>query len=332
MTEPIVLSPIAFFGTPEFAVPTLDALASAGRAPAVVISQPARRAGRGRRPTQPPVAAWALERDLPLLQPEKVRDPGFQAELAAWSPALAVVVAFGQIFPRSLLALPTYGCLNLHASLLPAWRGAAPIAAAIAAGEERTGVSTMLMEAGLDSGPVLLQREERIDPRDTTGTLGERLARIGAELVVETLERWERGELEPREQDHRDATLAPRLTKEDGRLDWRREAAELERTVRAMTPWPGAFTSLRGEPLRVLEASLVEAGAQTPADAGSQAAGALLGTAGSALLVRCGGGVLALDRVQRAGRRPLVGRDLWNGERLSRGDLLGEPAGREVSA
>ncbi|HVS16028.1 MAG TPA: methionyl-tRNA formyltransferase [Thermoanaerobaculia bacterium] len=330
MREPTLLSPLAFFGTPEFALPTLEALAAAGRTPAVVVSQPARRAGRGRRPVQPPVAEWALARGLPLLQPERVRAPAFQAELARWAPALAVVVAFGQIFPRPLLALPTHGCLNLHASLLPAYRGAAPIAAAIAAGDEHTGVSTMLMEAGLDSGPVLLQRAEVIDPRDTGGALGARLSRLGAALVVETLERWERGELVPREQDHDAATLAPRLSKDDGHIDWRRSAIEIERQVRAMTPWPGAATSYRGEPLRVLEASL--AAYRPTSEGGPMSAGVVLGTAGASLLVRCGRGTLALDRVQRAGRRPLAGREFWNGERLSPGELLGRPATREASA
>jgi methionyl-tRNA formyltransferase len=325
MNEPAQLSPLVFFGTPSFSVPTLDALAAAGRVPIAVVSQPARRAGRGRRPSHPPVAEWALARDVPLLQPERVREPEFLDRLLALDPALAVVVAFGQIFPPALLELPRHGCMNLHASLLPAYRGASPISAALAAGETATGVTTMLMEKGLDSGPVLLQREVRIEHDDTTGGLGERLARIGGALVVETIERWERGELEPREQDHEAVTLAPRLSKSDGEIDWGRPAVEIERLVRAMTPWPGAVTSFRGAALRVLESSFGPTAAADAAEAAgaSRAPGGLLGAAGDALLVACGAGVLALRRVQRAGRRPMSGRDLWNGERPVVGERLG---------
>jgi methionyl-tRNA formyltransferase len=322
MKQPTELSPIVFFGTPSFAVPTLDALAAAGRSPVAVVSQPARRVGRGQRRSQPPVAEWALEHGLPLLQPERVRDPELIVELARFQAALAVVVAFGQIFPQSLLDLPTHGCMNLHASLLPAYRGAAPIAAAIASGDAVTGVTTMLMERGLDSGAVLLQRDVPIEPHDTAASLGERLARVGGDLVVDTIERWERGELEPSEQDHSVASVAPRLSKSDGEVDWTRTAVEIERQVRAMTPWPGAATSFRGQPLGVLESSVSE-----PAGQGC-APGRVLGTAGDAMLVACGRGVLALDRVRRAGRRPVSGRDFWNGERPEPGERLGdeEPA------
>src|SRR6185436_10977911 len=163
--------PLVFFGTPEFAVPTLASLAGAGHVPALVVSQPAKPVGRGRKEQDPPVARWARERGLPVAQPERVRDPAFLADLRAIAPAVAVVVAFGQIFPRDLLSLPRHGCINLHASLLPRWRGAAPIQAALAAGETRTGVTTMQMEACLDTGPILLQEEVEIGPEETAGEL-----------------------------------------------------------------------------------------------------------------------------------------------------------------
>ncbi|HVS63303.1 MAG TPA: methionyl-tRNA formyltransferase [Thermoanaerobaculia bacterium] len=320
MSESIDLFPLVVFGTPSFSVPTLDALDAAGRTPVAVISQPPRQAGRGRARSQPPVAEWALDRNVALLQPERVRDESFLAELAHFGPTLAVVVAFGQIFPQALLDLPAQGCMNLHASLLPAYRGASPISAAIAAGETVTGVTTMLMERGLDSGPVLLQREVPIEPEDTTDRLGARLARAGGALVVETIERWERGEIEPREQDRSAATFAPRLSKGDGEIDWRRPAVEIERWVRAMTPWPGAVTSFRGTPLRVLETSM------GPADRSGRDPGRLLGTVGESVVVACGAGNLALDRVQRAGRRPVSGRDFWNGEQPHPGERLGSEA------
>src|SRR5215207_4878892 len=193
---------ILFFGTPELAVPTLAALVEAGRSPVAVVTQPARPMGRGLKLADPPVAAWARERGFEVIQPLKVRDPTFLAQAAELDPAVAVVVAFGQIFPTVLLRLPKHGCVNLHASLLPRWRGAAPIQAAIAAGDPRTGVTTMLMEEGLDTGPMLLREETEIGPGETAGELSLRLADMGGRLMVRTLEAMERGELVPQLQDN----------------------------------------------------------------------------------------------------------------------------------
>jgi methionyl-tRNA formyltransferase len=310
---------IVFFGTPEFAVPTLAALVEAGRRPLCVVTQPARPVGRGYRRDRlqdPPVAAWARERGQEVLQPEKVRDPAFLARMAELAPDVAVVVAFGQIFPRGLLSLPRLGCVNVHASLLPRWRGAAPIQAAIAAGDGRTGVTTMLMEAGLDTGPMLLEEETEIGPDETAEELSRRLAEMGGRLLVRTLERLERGDLEPRPQDPAAATYAPRLTREDGRVDWARPSREIADRLRAFTPWPGQSAMLRGEPVKLVRVAVL----QESTDA---VPGNFLGMRGGRLAVACGeGSMLGLAELQRPGRKPLKGSDFANGERLRTGELF----------
>lgn len=306
---PTAIERIVFFGTPQFAVPTLEALCASDRAPILVVSQPSRARGRGRKAAPPPVAQLALERGLPLLQPERVREPLFLDHLQSVKPDLAVVVAFGQIFRRSLLELPRLGCINLHASLLPAYRGAAPIQAAIAAGEETTGVTTMQMDEGLDTGSVLLQRDLPIGSEETAPELARRLAAVGAQLMVETVGRLEDGTLVATPQDAAGATLAPRLKKEDAHVDWSLPAEVIERRVRAHLPWPGTLTGFRGEPLRIHAVALLEEGTDAPQ-------GTLLGLTEQGLRVACGGGtVLALKRVQRPGRRVVEAADLCNAER-----------------
>ena len=307
---------IVFFGTPDFAVPTLAALVEAGRRPVRVVTQPARPVGRGQKLQDPPVAAWARGRGLPVAQPEKVRDPAFLAEMKALAPDVAVVVAFGQIFPRDLLALPRLGCVNVHASLLPRWRGAAPIQAAIAAGDARTGVTTMLMEAGLDTGPMLLEEETEIGPDETAEELSRRLAEMGGRLLVRTLERLERGDLESRPQDSAAATYAPRLTREDGRVDWTRPAQETANRLRAFTPWPGQSAMLGGEPVKLVRVEVLQ-------ESSDEVPGTFLGMRDGRLAVVCGGGsVLGLAELQRPGRKPLKGADFANGERLQVGNLF----------
>ena len=338
---------IAFFGTPDFAVPSLAALDAAGRRPLAVVSQPARRAGRGSRLVEPPVARWAMGHGVELLQPARVRDDEFLDRLRALDLDLAVVAAYGRIFPRALLDLPARGCLNVHASLLPAYRGASPIQAAIANGESVTGVTTMVMEEGLDTGPILLREEVEIGPRETAGELTPRLASVGARLLARTLDGLERGEVEPRPQCAARASHAPMLRTADGVVDWGRDAAAIACRVRAYEPWPGSRAWLRGEAIRIVAASPVALPAASPATlsaappAASPAApdgagdldapGAFLGCRkvkgiGRAALVRCGGGsVLALDRVQRPGRRAVGGVDLANGLRLAAGERFGAP-------
>ncbi|HEX4964959.1 MAG TPA: methionyl-tRNA formyltransferase [Thermoanaerobaculia bacterium] len=306
---------ILFFGTPEFAVPTLAALVAAGRAPVRVVTQPARPAGRGQKPQDPPVARWAREHGLAVMQPERVREPAFLEEAAALAPGVAVVVAFGQIFPRALLDLPRHGCVNLHASLLPRWRGASPIQAAVAAGDARTGVTTMLMEAGLDTGPILLEEATEIAPEETAGELARRLADSGGALMVRTLQELERGGLVPRPQPAEGATYAPRLTRDSGRIDWSLTAPEIHHRLRAYTPWPGLTAELRGAPVKVVAAAALADG---DAEAGP---GTYLGVRDGRLAVACGAGtVLGLAELQRPGKRALRAADFANGERLLRGE------------
>jgi methionyl-tRNA formyltransferase len=310
------VDPLVFFGTPDFAVPTLAALVAAGHVPVRVVTQPAKPVGRGRKEQDPPVARWAREHGLPVLQPERVRDPAFLAEMREIAPAVAVVVAFGQIFPRDLLSLPRHGCINLHASLLPRWRGAAPIQATLAAGETRTGVTTMQMEAGLDTGPILLQEEIEIGPTETAGELWSRLAELGAALMVRTLERLAAGTLTAQPQDDALATYAPRLTRESGRVDWNRPARDLGHLLRAYTPWPGVSAELRGEPVKLVSV-------EPRTEATDEAPGTYLGLRDGALAIACGGGsVLAVRELQRPGRKALKAADFANGERLQRGETF----------
>ncbi len=309
-----LISRLAFFGTPDFAVPTLDALVRAGRAPLLVVAQPDRPAGRGGRLQQPPVAGYAQRESLPLAQPEKVREAEFLARLEALDLDVAVVVAFGQIFPARLLAAPRLGCINLHASLLPAYRGAAPIQGAIAAGETTTGVTTMRMEQGLDTGPILLQENVAIGPSETSADLSPRLARVGAQLILETLGRLEAGDLAAVIQDDARASYAPRIAKDASRVDWSLPARTLADRLRAFTPWPGLSAELSGTPIKIVRARPAE-------DANPLASppGTVVAISNGALQVACGEGALALLELQRPGRRPLLAADFANGERLAVG-------------
>jgi methionyl-tRNA formyltransferase len=306
---------IVFFGTPEFAVPSLDALVEAGRRPCLVVTQPMRLAGRGRRLQDPPVAVRARELGLEVAQPERVRNEEFLAHFGSLACDLAVVVAFGQIFPQELLDLPRLGCLNLHASLLPRWRGAAPIAAAIAAGDVETGVAVQRMEAGLDSGPVYAERRTPIAVDEDAGELAQRLSHLGAGLLVEVVEALERGEARAVAQPESGATYAPKM-QGVRRLDLALSATELVRRARAFHPEPGVLLETGREPLKVLRARVSQA-------ATSAEPGVVVALDGEALVVAVGGGTaLALLRLQRPGGRPMSGRELASGWRLRPGDRL----------
>ena len=243
-------------GSPDFALPTLSTLAKSHQVVGV-ITQPDRASGRGRELKSPPVKTLALELNIPVMQPEKLRMPEPMEQLRAWAPDLIVVAAFGQILKKDVLDMPRYGCINVHASLLPRWRGAAPINAAILAGDEETGVTIMKMDVGLDTGPMFVKKSIRLNPDDTAGSVLGALSTLGANLLNETLPDIISGKLTAEPQPAEGSTYAPMLKKEDGLLDFTHPAIELERRVRAMNPWPGAWFEWNGSPLKVMRASVV---------------------------------------------------------------------------
>lgn len=312
---------LVFMGTPAFAVPALRHLAAAGY-DLTVVTQPDRPAGRGSALAAPPVKEIALALGLPIWQPPTLRDPAVPARLAALAPAAIVLVAYGELLRRAVLEIPLTGCLNLHPSLLPRWRGPTPINAAILAGDPVTGVSVIRMDRGMDRGPLLAQEPAPIHPDDTAATLGARLAEQGAELLTATLARVLRGEAGAWPQPAAGVTICRLLTKEDGRLDWAAPAVALERQVRAYDPWPGTFTTWAGRRLKVLAARpLPEVGAPAPDDLPGRVRrlrDRFPDATGEErhLVVRCGAGWLELVRVQLEGKPP-VGADAF---------LAGHPA------
>jgi methionyl-tRNA formyltransferase len=305
---------IAFLGTPAFAVPALDALAGAGHEVVAVVAQPDRPAGRGQELREPATKAWGRERGIPVLQPLKIRDGTLAAALGALAPDLLVVVAYGRILGDDLLGLAPQGAVNVHASLLPRYRGAAPIQWAVAEGERETGVTVMQMDAGLDTGDILLQRALLVGDDDAEA-LSVRLAALGGEALILGLQLLEAGQVIPVRQDHARATLAPVLTKEDGRLDFRLPAARLAARVLGFRPWPGAFTTLGGRVLKVHSASAAAGAGLAPGAARATADG---------LLVGCGDGTaLLLREVQVEGRRRVPASEFLKGHPLPDGAVLG---------
>ena len=291
-------------GSPDFALPTLKALAGAYDVVGVV-TQPDRASGRGRELKAPPVKRLALELGIPVMQPERLRLAEAMEQLRAWAPQLIVVAAFGQILRKDVLELPRYGCLNVHASLLPRWRGAAPINAAILHGDEETGVTIMQMDVGLDTGPMLSQRSIRLNREDTAGSVFERLSTLGADLLLETLPDYLSGKLTPVPQPEEGVTYAPMLKKEEGQLDFSHDVHELERRVRAFNPWPGAFMDFDGSLLKIHRAR-VESGAAA---------------VGQRLIVQnqpaigARGGILIFEEVQPAGKKSMSGKSFLAGAR-----------------
>jgi methionyl-tRNA formyltransferase len=310
---------IVFMGTPELAATTLAALL---RAPALqvvaAVTQPDRPKGRDLKLTPSPVKELALRAGLPVLQPAKARDPAFLAALQSLRPDLIAVAAFGQILPQSVLDLPPHGCLNVHTSLLPKYRGAAPIQWAIANGDAETGVTIMKMDAGLDTGDILAQRATPILPADNGQTLHDRLAELGAELLVRTIPEYVAGRITPRPQDHALATHAAKLKKADGQIDWRLPATQVWNRVRAFTPWPGAFTWLAA-PDRPVLLKIWEA---APSDARG-APGQVLAADKAGLVVGCGEASLRLLVLQREGGRRLAAAEFLAGHPLKAGDRIG---------
>ena len=291
-------------GSPDFALPILKALAGAYDVVGVV-TQPDRASGRGRELKAPPVKTLALELGIPVMQPERLRLPEAMEQLRAWTPELIVVAAFGQILRKDVLELPRYGSINVHASLLPRWRGAAPINAAVLHGDEETGVTIMQMDVGLDTGPMLSQRSMRLNRDDTAGSVFNRLSTLGADLLLETLPDYLTGKLTPVPQPDEGVTYAPMLKKEEGRLDFSQDVYELERRVRAFNPWPGAFMEFDGALLKIHRAR-VESG---EASVGQR----LIVQNQPAIGAR--GGILILEEVQPAGKKSMSGKSFLAGAR-----------------
>lgn len=300
---------VIFYGTPDFAVPTLTALVEAGHEVVLVVAQPDKPAGRGNQLQSPPTVVKARELGIPVAQPSKIRSGEFPVQVAALNADVAVVLAYGRILTRALLDAPRLGCINVHGSLLPRWRGAGPIQAAVLAGDRRTGVCTQQMVEALDEGPVFLATETEIGERETAGQLHDRLSLLSADVAVRTLAAL--GAVAPTPQDPSGVTYCGKVEKEDGRIEWEQPADASDRRIRAMTPWPGGFVPWGEGALKLLEATPVD-GEGTP--------GEILSI--KPLIVACGRGALRLDRVQAPGRKPVSGAEFANGARLAVGGRL----------
>lgn len=306
---------ILFMGTPKFAVPSLEILLKYNDSVIGVVTQPDRPKGRGKQPAPPPLKIFAEARHLPILQPERVRSPEFLELFSQLAPDLVVVVAFGQILPKEMLERPRLGCINVHPSLLPMYRGAAPLNWAIIRGETRTGVTIMQMDEGMDSGAILLQEETAIGPCETVGELHDRLAERGAQLLMETIRMIEAGAIRRIPQDHATATFAPRLKKEDGVIRWETDIQTIVRLIRGLSPSPCAYTCFDGKILRIFQA----VGMDTP----SPALPGTLSISGNELLVTAGNGMISLLDVQLEGKKRMPVHEFLRGCRLKPGDRLG---------
>ncbi|ADL07789.1 methionyl-tRNA formyltransferase [Thermosediminibacter oceani] len=309
---------IVFMGTPEFALPSLNALVERGHNVTAVVTQPDRPKGRKRIPTPPPVKLMAQKHGIRVYQPEKVKDKTFVNQLKALNPDLIVVVAYGQILPASVLSIPAIGCINVHASLLPKYRGAAPIQWAIIKGESKTGVTTMWMDEGMDTGDIFLQKEIEINPEWTSVELSEVLARLGGELLVETLDKIKSKNLIRIPQNHAEATYAPMLRKEDGRIDWRSKTEDIYNLIRGVQPWPGAYTVRSGVEVKIWGAKIHSI--DRKGDPGK-----ILGidkTRG--ILVGTGDGILMITELQEAGRRRMKATEFLVGHVLNEGELFAD--------
>ena len=317
------MSRIVFMGTPEFAVPILQALLETQQVVGVV-TQPDRPAGRGRRLRPSPVKETAGAAGIPLYQPRSLKKPESGAPVRAWEPEAIVVAAYGQILRPHLLDLPPLGCINVHASLLPRWRGASPIQHAILAGDEESGISLMQMDVGLDTGPVYLRQPLALRPDETAATLHDRLAELGRQMIRNHLPAILSGALTAVPQNDEQATYAPMISKEDGRLDWSDGAAQLDRQIRAMTPWPSAFTTWEGQRLKIWEARPRPDRQLPPGRPGHVSGGA------DVVLVRAGEGALELLQLQPAGKQAMTAADFVRGRPEFIGSLLGVDQGEQA--
>ena len=311
---------VIFMGTPDFAVRALAAILESHHRVIAVYTQPPRPAGRGHGARRSPVHEHAVRHEIPVFTPESLKDADVQAEFAALGADVAVVAAYGLILPEPVLAAPKFGCINIHASLLPRWRGAAPIQRAILAGDERTGITIMQMDAGLDTGPILAAEEIEIGPAVTCAELHDRLAVLGGRMVVYVLNGLQSGVIEARPQPEAGAVYAKKLTREEGRMDWRRPAAELERQVRAFSPWPGAWFEVEGTRIKVIEARVM-------ADAADAEPGQLVD---DRLTIACGGGCLRILSLQREGRKAQGAAEFLRGFPIAPGVRLPLPRDTET--
>ncbi len=323
------MSRVLFLGTPEFAVPSLVSLLEAGGLQVVgVVTQPDRRAGRGLHLTPPPIKRLASRQGIPLLQPQRIRNDAAAHEFARkLRPDLMAVVAFGQLLPASFFEIPPFGALNVHASLLPHYRGAAPVAHALLDGRTETGVSIMKIDSGMDTGPILAQQRVAVGPDTTAGELSQQLAVLGGRLLVGTVFRWIAGEIEPRVQDQEQASLAPRLKKKQAVLDWSHSASRLHNQIRAFNPWPVASSRLRGETIKVWASrSPVTGGAEEGPGRAEAEPGTIVAIGDQGIRVACGRGGLWLIELQPPNRRRLPAPDFANGWQIRTGEQFDGPA------
>ena len=303
---------LVFMGSPEFAVPSLRALYEEGFQIKAVITQPARPSGRGRRIRPTPVCEFARQKGLEVREPERLKEQGIIEYLRSLKPDLIVVVAYGKILPPEVLSIPRLGCINLHASLLPRWRGAAPVQRALMAGDTVTGVTTMLMDEGMDTGPILLKKEVPVEKGERAGELSERLSHIGAGLLVETIRLFVAGQLKPAPQDDQLATYAPMLKKEEGRINWHRPAVEIENLVRGLHPWPCAYTYLNQTLVKIHRAHATEEKTSLPA-------GRVVKSTKNGIYVSTGDGILLIEELQPEGRRLMRADEFARGYRIDEG-------------
>jgi len=302
---------LVFAGTPDFAATALKSLLQTDHQVVAVYSQPDRPSGRGRKLVPGPVKQVALSAGIPVFQPRTLKTTEAQEELRALNADVMIVAAYGLILPPQVLAIPRYGCLNIHASLLPCWRGAAPVQRAIAAGDRQTGITIMQMDAGLDTGPMLLKTTTAIEESDTGGSLHDRLADMGAQAIVEALDRLEQGTLIAEPQNDDKACYASKLSKEEGRIDWTLDASSINRTIRAFNPWPGTYTDAGAQRIRIHQAEVIE----TSGDRRSHNPGTVVGRSREGIDIACGLDLLRITRLQLAGSRPQSADDLINGGR-----------------
>lgn len=311
-------------GTPDFAVDTLDAIVKAGHEVLLVVTQPDKAKGRGKKLQYTPVKEKALEYDLPVAQPEKVREEAFMEELEKLNPDVIVVVAFGQILPERILNIPKYGCINVHASLLPAYRGAAPIQWAVIDGLEESGVTTMYMEKGLDTGDIICQSRLQLAENETGGSLFDRLASEGASLLLTTLEQLEAGTATRTKQDDSKSSYAKMLTKDMGRLDFSDDAVVLERLIRGLNPWPSAYTRLKDKTLKVYEAKVLTEEETQSLNGEITAPGSVIAVDKKSFTVRCGKGALQIMNLQLEGKKRMDTAAFLLGYKIEAGEMLGE--------